>query len=46
MQIYKEIKHLTIQIKVLREQLEFEKSKITMNESINVEVERIKKNTT
>lgn len=38
-----EIQKLTDQIKTLREQLEFEKSKITAKESVNIEVERIKK---
>lgn len=41
--ITQEIKNITEQIKVLREQLILEQSKITMKESINFEVERIKK---
>lgn len=41
--ITNEIKKLTDQIKTLHKQLEFEKSKITAKESVNIEVERIKK---
>ena len=41
--ITQEIKNITEQIKVLREQLIIEQSKITMKESVNAEVERIKK---
>lgn len=37
-----EIINLTKQIQHLREQLEIEKEKVTMNEVLNVEVERIK----
>lgn len=41
--IIQNIKNITEQIKVLREQLIIEQSKITMKESVNAEVERIKK---
>ena len=37
-----EIINLTKQIQHLREQLEIEKEKVTMNEVLNIEVERIK----